>query len=413
MPLLQSLRALGSVLIVYEDGSVDATRAKLRTFVADHERASEPMDGTIRLILADGVDDFFGGDARRERKIALCRHTLLHEALHHTSRSGALATGGAFMLAVDLDCTAPHPPAINAAVAKMLPPWLRQGKSATDQATVVRDLHATAADLSAKPVVDGVPPHVLPASVPMMGSAWDTWDVLSAAPRGHGDYYDHSALRASLLGAWFTYDYWYDLRGIVSHGNCVEHHLRVSPMAPVLPVESAFNGLALYRLATLNLSGCGYVPYYRVRPNSTVQPVVVRGACEHVAFHLCLRAKQLTIGIDPSLQTGCWSGWRSKRPSPLVRVHIAANGSILRQLNPLAPKSTTRLSNGTAGMRKLRATLLARANTDALDATQRARDARQLWYGCTHDLRLRHHIKLCDDVQRSPAALLPARQDVD
>jgi transcriptional regulator GlxA family with amidase domain len=69
--------------------------------------------------------------------------------------------------------------------------------------------------------------------------------------------------------------------------------------APIVPVESAFNGLAVYRLAAIARSGCGYVPYYRITPHSHIQPVVVRGACEHVAFHLCLRRARLRLEESP------------------------------------------------------------------------------------------------------------------
>lgn len=235
-PLLRSLQALGTSLIVYEDGSTDATRARLLAFAAQQQGERD-----VRLILADGVPDFFRGDTKRERKIALCRHTLLHEALHHTTSSGSLAAGSAFMVALDLDCAPPSPDGVHAAVAKMTPPWV-QILTATAvgrppvAAPLVRIIGRPAAAAAADDALSVLPPPPY---------AWDAWDVLSAAPHGAADYYDMSALRAPVFGPHFGFDCWYDLRRVVAYGNCVEHHLTLAAGAPIVPVESAFNGLAV------------------------------------------------------------------------------------------------------------------------------------------------------------------------
>jgi len=270
-----------------------------------------------------------------------------------------------FLVAVDLDCAAPSPHGVYSALARMTPPWLRRGPTRRSSGSEA---------VAAQPILRPVPDEELTQLPPNSTYAWDSWDVLTAAPHPGDDYYDLSALRAPGLGAHFAFDCWYDMRGVLEYGNCMEHRLTLSAHAPIVPVESAFNGAAIYRLAAVNRSGCGYIPYYRELPGSAVQPVVVHGACEHVSFHVCLRARGLAIGIDPSLETGCWRGWHTKRASPLVRVHVAANGSVLRRLNPLAPKSTTRVS------KRMHDAWLHRAATDVADAKERANRAWRLWH---------------------------------
>ena len=375
--LLGRTLQFATTLIVYEDGSTDDTRASLLQFAATtRQPASTPT--TIRFIFADAVGAFFDGDDKRERKLALCRHTLLHEALAQSRASGSLGIGSAFMVALDLDCTPPRQESIRAAVARMLPPWLTTNV-ADGSSDGSRSQHGQQHGGSSAADDDEVAEAALPASVAAPPYAWDAWDVLSAAPAAGADYYDHSALRAPVLSPHFALDCWYDLRNVVRYGNCVEHQLTLAVGAPIVPVESAFNGLAVYRLAALARSGCGYVPYYRVMPHSRIQPVVVRGACEHVAFHLCLRRARLRLGIDSSLPTGCWAGWRSRRVAPLMRVHVGANGTLERTFNPNSPKSTTRLLNMSSRMRTLHATLLKRAETETLQARVRAKSAARLW----------------------------------
>lgn len=59
-------------------------------------------------------------------------------------------------------------------------------------------------------------------------------------------------------------------------------------------VDSAFNGLGLYRVSALRTaSDCRY----RGTKNSYL--------CEHVPFHQCMRTRELSIGVLPSLATDC------------------------------------------------------------------------------------------------------------
>ena len=98
VPLLHALQALGSTsLIVYEDGSTDSTRASLLDFARAYGQGGPPKasESSVRLLLADDVRGFFAGEAHRERRIALCRHCLLREALDQSRESGSLGSGGA------------------------------------------------------------------------------------------------------------------------------------------------------------------------------------------------------------------------------------------------------------------------------------------------------------------------------
>lgn len=111
----------------------------------------------------------------------------------------------------------------------------------------------------------------------------------------------------------------------------------------MLEVDSAFNGVALYRLAAVRASGCGYVPFYRVRP------LVLKGECEHVPFHRCLSRQRVRIGIEPRLRTGCWLGFKA-RSKPMVSVRVTANGTIERRVDATSPwpKSLSHLKPGSA-----------------------------------------------------------------
>ena len=345
--LLRALQALGSALFIYEDGSADKTRRRLIEFA---NRSATPM----RLYFADAVAAFLG-DSKREQKIALCRHTLLREAMSYASVSRSQLTGHALMISVDLDCAPPIAAQVSAAVAAMMPPL----------------------------------PH--PLDTESIGSAWD---VLTAAPgisRGApGDYYDHSALRAPVLGMHFNYDCWTDLPSILERGNCLEHRITISERAPIFGVESAFNGLAIYSLARVHASGCGYLPYYLQRGSGSeaggggrsgggggvdAGEWVARGACEHVGFHRCLRSHNLTIGIAPALHTGCWPGWRSKRSHFLASVHVHANGTVRHSYDFQSPKSTTRVADGK------RAMLLAKAKNEAAETKRLAVREMRRWQG--------------------------------
>ena len=87
-------------------------------------------------------------------------------------------------------------------------------------------------------------------------------------------------------------------------------------VSPPLGVDSAFNGLGLYRAAALR-SALAAQCRYRGTKNSYL--------CEHVPFHLCMRRAALSIGVLPSLETDC--GVTTVTPMR-KRVSLLANGSV-------------------------------------------------------------------------------------
>jgi len=138
----------------------------------------------------------------------------------------------------------------------------------------------------------------------------DTWDAVFANVTGK--YYDIWALRSSEMG--ITYDCWdmirhLQLEGGVSRADakaaCVTQFQTVIKASPsrLLPVESAFGGLGLYRLAATR--GCAYVGH--TQECSCQQMIAFNRAqcasetCEHVAFHKDMVTKGAKLFICSSL----------------------------------------------------------------------------------------------------------------
>jgi len=138
----------------------------------------------------------------------------------------------------------------------------------------------------------------------------DTWDGVFA--NVGGKYYDIWALRRPDLG--LTYDCWdmirhLQLEGGVSRADakqtCVTQFQTVIKPTParLIPVDSAFGGLGLYRLAATR--GCTYVGRTQEcscqRFAAFNQTMCAPETCEHVAFHRDMVHKGAKLFICSSL----------------------------------------------------------------------------------------------------------------
>uniref|UniRef100_A0A6C0K2K8 Glycosyltransferase 2-like domain-containing protein n=1 Tax=viral metagenome TaxID=1070528 RepID=A0A6C0K2K8_9ZZZZ len=138
----------------------------------------------------------------------------------------------------------------------------------------------------------------------------DTWDAVFANVAGK--YYDIWALRSAEMG--ITYDCWdmilhLRLEGGVSRADakavCVTQFQKVIEPSPsrLIPVESAFGGLGLYRLAATR--GCTYVGITRdcscQRFVAFNQALCASETCEHVSFHKDMVANGAKLFICSSL----------------------------------------------------------------------------------------------------------------
>ena len=241
---------------------LDRTAGSLLIF-EDEQRAGDP-DGTraalrgwaaaddrVRLLLAQPL---LYPQWSRTQRLALCRNQLVREA------AASLSAHGTF-LSLDLDCHAPPVDRLVRVIASM---------------------------------------------------ATQPWDVLTVNTRAPTLYYDRWALRSNTLG--LNYDCWFNSTQRKMHGSCPEYAITIDPAAPTLAVDSAFNGLGLYRAAALR---SGADCRYRGTKNSYM--------CEHVPYHLCLRKHRLAIGVLPSLATACGAPILSRRRR---HIHYLANGSV-------------------------------------------------------------------------------------
>ena len=161
----------------------------------------------------------------------------------------------------------------------------------------------------------------------------NTFAVLTANSMRGQDYYDLWALRSHLLS--IDYDCWFDQQRSTVRGNCDSYEIRIDSSAPIVPVNSSFNGLAIYSVAAMR----HHVPQCLYKGEHT---------CEHVSFHLCLRKRGLQIGIAPFLIQGCGEGApRCAVGPPLTRVRVEPNGDVHVQ-RTAAPDGVMHVQRSTA-----------------------------------------------------------------
>lgn len=252
--------ASAPAVLLYESFSTDGTRQRLLAWARRRPRLRRvyPTPREERLQPADEYGSatlVWGGRVIKEprvARIAACRRSLLA----HARRRAALT----HLLQLDLDCnhTVVQPDALRGAVAAM--------EAATPRFAM----------LSA---------NTLPA------------------------YYDLWALRSAALGV--AHDCHAVAAADPSH--CYSYRLSIDSAAPPLPVGSAFNGLALYRMAALRrAANCTYT-------DTTT--------CEHVGFHRCLATRYgLRLGIAPGLVVGCGAAHDKPLRAQTRYVRVDARG---------------------------------------------------------------------------------------
>lgn len=254
----------------------------------DHTRTAlmgvleeQPLSSRVRLILADSP----GAAYSRTERLALCRNVVLRESL-----AAAAAAPDALLMLFDFDCD--HKPLLTTSIFS----------------------HAVSILTGPKPA------H----------------DVLFGNSRPR--YYDLWALRSSRLG--INHDCLSNQRG--QGGHCFEHAISLDENAPPLPVDSAFNGVALFRLAAL-----GHAHRRPCAHNTSLSCMHVRrqcayngsATCEHVAFHRCLRRRGVRLAILPSLVQGCGSEHMHDDIFKTSTTHIAVDGMLARTVR--GPQNAT------------------------------------------------------------------------
>lgn len=127
------------------------------------------------------------------------------------------------------------------------------------------------------------------------------WDAVFANNGKHGKpdrYYDTYALRSKALGVEYCF---LDAR---AHGHREDLSIVIPTTKPYIQVESAFNGMGIYRMSMI--SGCFYeglakecsVPRHLKRlPEGPCR----RYICEHVPFNRCLYSKGARMFIATRL----------------------------------------------------------------------------------------------------------------
>lgn len=326
-PRATHIEALGAQfeaynVLIWEDGSVDSTRLELEAWAKRNRRVGLLLPSAPWLFAPLG----------RPNRLAFARNILLAEALkhqwqheqhsyswkslqnqhpprqqaphrrhqhgaHHQPPGRRRSGYHHIMVAIDLDCE----------------PALRPG----DLEAALR-LHMVDKN---DPEPSSGTPHRQPKPLrPMQyggtqsaAAAISRWDVLTANSLSHhGLYYDIWALRSKALRV--EHDCSVDKLSVAALGGCGTWAIDVNTTAPMVPVDSAFNGLAAYRLDRLRTSGCHYGGAFTL-------------TCEHVGFHACLRRKNVSIAIAPSLAQGCGRGvWNHPGRRNVVRVN--RNGTV-------------------------------------------------------------------------------------
>ena len=245
-------------LLFWEDSSADETLLVLRQWASRDQR--------VRLLSGQPPAIAWRRRLTRTARLAFARDVLLREALHaFDARRSSLVPQ--FLVALDLDCPPPvlSPARLAETVLRMLrpAPWRQQ------------------------------------------------WHVLSA--NSVPSYYDKWALRSRDLAVQDDC-----LRDHDAHDarHCFALDIRIARQAPVLAVDSAFNGAAVLAVEALRRSGCTY--------GTTVDLT----ACEHVGFNRCLRRHGLRLGIDPSLVVSCGAEHAHPEVRKAARVDLRPDGSL-------------------------------------------------------------------------------------
>ncbi|KAJ1453294.1 hypothetical protein M885DRAFT_524696 [Pelagophyceae sp. CCMP2097] len=250
----------GYAVHIYEDGSTDGTRGALMDWAA--------LDPRVALFLAE-VPPW---TSSRLSVLSLCRGTLLHEALKLQPPRGLSALkrprrNAPVYAVLDVDCD--HRGLLTADAFWQAAALLRLKRK------------------SDEPKFDAV-----------FGS-------------GSPYYYDLWALRSKTLG--LDYDCIF-VPEDAEETHCRHWRVKIDPKAPLIPVDSAFNGVAIYDVAALAAAHCDYED----RPPT----------CEHVAFHACLGAKGLRLAISPQLQQGCGAEHVDRFTSELHTANVRENGTV-------------------------------------------------------------------------------------
>ena len=298
-------------VLLWEDSSSDGTRATLRGWAAS--------DARMRLLTGDPPALSWRLRIHRTARLAFCRDVLLTEALkamppQHGQRAmtearpAAPATLAAMaalpsqlIISLDLDCPPTlAPSALAAAVHRMATAHLK--RRAAHHPRTARTARRAERTIGPSP-----PPPPPPSMAPPTRFHVITGNSLPM-------YYDRWALRSRALA--IDYDCLQNRTEVARRGRCMEYDINVNPRAPVLAVDSAFGGVAIFSAAALRRAGCRY----EARPDLRT--------CEHVGFNLCLRRRGLRLGLDPSLVVGCGKEhYHPETPTTKV-VRVFENGSI-------------------------------------------------------------------------------------
>ena len=291
-PLLSALaiQFAAHEVSIYENDSADKTRDVLLQWL------SQPSGGIhARSLMLPLSGEIASRYPERTDRIAHCRNTLMRHALQRSRRWHG-KTASAFVVVLDLDCKRP------------------------------------------------VAPTPLAMAVMSMLRSRE-WDVLAGNSKPGHDYYDLWALRSKTLG--MEYDCWRDRQAMARFGSCDAYEMRLDQKAPPFEVDSAFNGLAIYRVSSLlrkerrkENHKKWWQQYLDRWPSvaaamaggsgsDSAAPCMYdgRATCEHVPFHACLRRRGLRLGVAPYLTQGCGNG-APRPPPPSVVVRMQMNGSV-------------------------------------------------------------------------------------
>lgn len=302
-------------MAIWEDGSNDDTVAKLRSWASRNPKLRLLLGSTPRWM---GTSIF----NKRVSRIAFCRNVLLAEALRDEvlpftsspSPSSGHSNRGLAALSVPPPLKRPPMPRILLSVDLDCPPVL----APSAVAHAVGGLMGLgggrrAAESSAGGVGAG-------AGAGRQRAA-GRWDALFG--NSVSRYYDLWALRSNALG--IDYDCLHNKSAIRTQGVCFEYDVALDPNAPVLEVDSAFNGVGIYRLDSLRRAreqqsgSCRYGGAWLT-------------TCEHVDFHACLRRAGLRLGIAPSLVQGCGAQHAHDEVKRTRRVELRADGVVDKRL---------------------------------------------------------------------------------